>query len=222
MHHIADDIEVVRNAQPRRSVDVNHLLPRGEDIRRHEEVEIAHIERERRDRREQVLCPPRSVLLLAPENPTPRPLEAAKLLLSLARKAQRGEYTSPEGKSPYQLLCEWLEVAEQYAEKVGLDVDDTVESNAAIARAEEAEQAADPKQIVEPAKIDGQLIRFAGPAVTVNPDGKALPAYDEDEDPISTRKLNIERIIKKDGLEIYNHHTDLTDEDEFVRWLRGS
>lgn len=25
-----------------------------------------------------------------------------------------------------------------------------------------------------------------------------------------------------DGLEIYNHHTDLIDEDEFVKWLRGS
>lgn len=144
-----------------------------------------------------------TALLLHPENPTPRPLEAAKLLLALARKAQRGEYTSPEAKSPYQLLCEWLEVAEQYAEEVGLDVDDTIESNAAIARAEAEEQVAEPQQVSEPAKVNGQLIRFAGPAVAVDSDGKALPPYDEDEDPISPRKLNIEQIVKQDGLEVY-------------------
>lgn len=142
-------------------------------------------------------------LLLAPENPSPRPLEAAKLLLSLARKAAKGEYTSPEGKSSYQLLIEWLEVAEQHAEEVGLDVDDTVDSNAAIAKAEAEEEAAADQQPTEPAKVDGELIRFAGPAVAVDGDGKVLPAYDEDEDPISPRKLNIERIIKKDGLAVY-------------------
>jgi hypothetical protein len=29
-------------------------------------------------------------------------------------------------------------------------------------------------------------------------------------------------LAELDGLEIYNHHTDLTDENEFVKWLRGS
>lgn len=143
-----------------------------------------------------------TALLLSPENPTPRPLEAAKLLLSLARKAAKGEYTSPEGKSPYQLLCEWLEVVEQYAEEVGLDVDDTVESNAAIADARDKEEA-DTNPPLEPAKVDGNLIRFAGPAVSVDGDGKALAPYDEDEDPTSSRKLNIEHIIKQDGLAVY-------------------
>ncbi len=143
-----------------------------------------------------------TALLLSPENPTPRPLEAAKLLLSLARKAAKNEYTSPEGKSPYQLLCEWLEVAEQYAEEVGFDVDETIISNAAIAKAEEEELSA-PQPSAEPAAVNGTLIRFAGPAVAVDSDGKILSPYEEDEDPTSTRKLNIERIIKKDGLEIY-------------------
>ncbi len=141
-------------------------------------------------------------LLLYSENPAPRPLEAAKLLFSLARKASRGEYTSPEGKSPYQLLCEWLEVVEQYAEDVGLDVEETDESHTAIAKVEEENQAA-VEHPPEPARIDGQLMRFAGPAVAVSSDGKPLPAYDEDEDPLSPRKLNIERIILKDGLEVY-------------------
>lgn len=143
-----------------------------------------------------------TALLLSSENSSPRPLEAAKLLLSLARKAARGEYTSPEGKSPYQLLCEWLDVAEQHAEDVGMDVDETVDSNATLAR-DDAEKEAAATNPPEPAKLEGKLIRFAGPAVAVDSEGKPLPAYDEDEDPLSRRKLNIERIIQKDGLEVY-------------------
>ncbi|KAL4250421.1 crooked-neck family protein [Abortiporus biennis] len=143
-----------------------------------------------------------TALLLAPENPSPRPLEAAKLSLSLARKAARGEYTSPEGKSPYQLLCDWIEVVEQHAEEVGMDVEETDESHATIAKAE-ADKLAASQQQPEPVKVDGKLIRFSGPAVPVNSEGKALPPYDEDEDPLSPRKLNIEHIIKNDGLEVY-------------------
>ncbi|THH33001.1 hypothetical protein EUX98_g1190 [Antrodiella citrinella] len=145
-----------------------------------------------------------TALLLSPENPFPRPLETAKLLLSLARKAARGEYTSPEGKSPYQLLCDFLDVMEQYAENVGMDVDETEASHAEIAAKEEAAQAASANQ-TEPQAVSktGDLIRFAGPAVVVDAQGKALPTYDEDEDPLSTRKLNIEHIIFQDGLQVY-------------------
>ncbi|KAI0736927.1 protein prenylyltransferase [Fomitopsis betulina] len=142
-----------------------------------------------------------TALLLSENNPDPRPLEAAKLLLSLARKAARGEYTSPEGKSPYQLLGDFLDVIEEHAEEVGMDVDDTLESHEAHAKAEEEQQVtAIP---TEPASVVGQLIRFAGPAVAVSSDGKTLPPYDEDEDPINPRTLNIERIVHKDGLEVY-------------------
>ncbi|TFY60711.1 hypothetical protein EVJ58_g4979 [Rhodofomes roseus] len=143
-----------------------------------------------------------TALLLSENNPDPRPLDAAKLLLSLARKAARGEYTSPEGKSPYQLLGDFLDVVEQHAEEVGMDVDATVESHEAHAKAEEEQQSSTVP--TEPASVDGQLIRFAGPAVAVGSDGKTpLPPYDEDEDPIRPRKLNIERIVHKDGLEVY-------------------
>lgn len=140
-----------------------------------------------------------TTILLAPATGEPRPLEAAKLLLSLARKAARGEYTSPEGKSPYQILGDWLDIVEKFSDDVGLDVDETRESNAAIAKAE-AESADAPKDIPEPVSVDGKLIRFGGPAVPVAADGKP---YDADEDPASPRKLNIERIIQKDGLDVY-------------------
>ncbi|EMD38479.1 hypothetical protein CERSUDRAFT_135308 [Gelatoporia subvermispora B] len=144
-----------------------------------------------------------TAILLSPENSDPRPLEAAKLLLSLARKAAKGEYTSPEGKSPYQLLLDWLEVVEQHADEVGMDVDDTVTSNEAKAKAEKEQQAASQRP-AEPASVNGELIRFAGPAVPVASDGKTLLSpYDEDEDPINSRKLNIEYIIQNDGLEVY-------------------
>ena len=79
-------------------------------------------------------------ILLSPTNPSPRPLEAAKLLLSLARKAAKGEYTSPEGKSPYQLLGEWLDVVENYPEEVGIGVQETV-SNATAKEKADAEAA---------------------------------------------------------------------------------
>lgn len=139
-------------------------------------------------------------ILLSPVDSSPRPLEAAKLLLSLARKAARGEYISPEAKSPYQLLGDFIDVVERFSDEVGLDVQDTVRSNEANAKADAEAQNAHTQ---DPALADGQLIRVAGPAVPVSADGKSLPAYDEDEDPLSKRKLNIERIIHKDGLAVY-------------------
>ncbi|KIK63667.1 hypothetical protein GYMLUDRAFT_40747 [Collybiopsis luxurians FD-317 M1] len=139
-------------------------------------------------------------LLLNPIDGKARPLEAAKLLLSLARKAAKGEYQSPEGKSSYQLLGDWIEVVEKFSDDVGLDVEETVKSNASAAEAE-AKKAEN--EGVEPASVDGQLIRMAGPAVAVDADGKALPPYDEDVDYKSPRKLNIEQIIDKDGFAVY-------------------
>ncbi|GJJ12268.1 hypothetical protein Clacol_006509 [Clathrus columnatus] len=106
-------------------------------------------------------------LLLAPTNPTPRPLEAAKLLLKLERQAARGEYVSPDGKSPYQLLGDWLDVVENHAEEVGLGVEEM--------------------------KIAESEIQLDGEVSTV----------DEDEDPSSSRKLDIEKLVHKDGLEVY-------------------
>ena len=75
--------------------------------------------------------------------------------MSLARKAARGDYTSPESKSPYQLLENWIEVGEKYPEEVGLDVDETIQSNEDILKAgSEAAKAS----AAEPVTIGGQLI----------------------------------------------------------------
>ncbi|KZT41990.1 protein prenylyltransferase [Sistotremastrum suecicum HHB10207 ss-3] len=101
----------------------------------------------------------------------PRPLEAAKLLLGLARKAAKGEYTSAEGKSPYQLLSDWIDVVEKFPEQVGLSLEE----------------------------LENE------PEISTNVDAENgdKAAYDEDEDPRSSKKQNIERIVRKDGLEVY-------------------
>lgn len=139
-----------------------------------------------------------ATLLLNPVNSDPRPLESAKLLLSLSRKASKGEYVSPEDKSPYQLLESFIDVVEKFSEHVGLDVEETVESNKAIAEAEESTE-----QAPEPVSVDGKLIRVGGPAIPVTANGDATKPYDANEDPLNPKKLNIEVIIKKDGLGVY-------------------
>lgn len=139
-------------------------------------------------------------ILLSPTNSAPRPLEAAKLLLSLARKAARGEYQSPEGKSPYQLLEDWIDVVEKYPEEVGLDLDETLVSDADRGR---EDAAAEDAASTETTSSNGQLIRMGGPAVPVSADGKPSVPYSEDEDTMSLKKINIEAVIRKDGLEVY-------------------
>jgi len=136
-------------------------------------------------------------LLLSPSNPSPRPLEAAKLLLRLSRKAARGEFVSTEGKSPYQLLGDLLDVVEAHAEDVGLGTEEL----ASLAEADEQSEDGNTKGFQQ--QNDTSLIRFAGPPTAVGADGKPAPVYDEDEDPDSPRKLDTEKIVRKDGLEVY-------------------
>jgi pre-mRNA-splicing factor SYF1 len=136
-------------------------------------------------------------LLLSPSNPSPRPLEAAKLLLRLSRKAARGEFVSSEGKSPYHLLGDLLDVVESHAEEIGLGIEE-------LASIEADDQSADGNAKDPQQQQNGtSLIRFAGPPITVGADGKPAPVYDEDEDPDSPRKLDVEKIIRKDGLGVY-------------------
>lgn len=152
----------------------------------------------------------------------PRPLPAAKYLLSLARKAAKGTYTPLEGKSPYQLFVDFLELVENFAEDVGLDAEDTEEIMAELKEREHAEQLQqaedENKQQAESASVGGKLIRFEGAPVSVEEHAakknaatttvaKVAPTekekYDESSDPASSKKLNVELIVKEDGLEVY-------------------
>ena len=136
-------------------------------------------------------------LLLSPSNPSPRPLEAAKLLLRLSRKAARGEYISSEGKSPYQLLGDLLDVVEAHAEQIGLGIEELGSTEA-----DEEPLDRDAKELQQQ-QNGNSLIRFAGPPTTVGADGKPATVYDEDEDPNSPRRLDIEKVIRNDGLAVY-------------------
>jgi pre-mRNA-splicing factor SYF1 len=138
-------------------------------------------------------------ILLSPDNPERRPLEAAKLLLGLARKAAQGKYTSPEGKSPYQLLGEWVDTVEQYAEEVGMDTEECEKNTAENKDADEAEAKAGEMAPPPVPTGGGPLMRMG----TVTSRAQGQEPYDKDTDPTSTRKLNIERIIRRDGLEVY-------------------
>ena len=138
-------------------------------------------------------------ILLSPDNPEPRPLEAAKLLLGLARKAAKGRYTSPEGKSPYQLLGEWIEVVEQYAEEVGMGIEEGDRNTAENKDADELEFKAAEMPPPPVPRGTSSLVRMGASSRQV----EGQEPYDEDTDPSSTRKLNIERIIRRNGLEVY-------------------
>ncbi|KAG8910603.1 pre-mRNA-splicing factor syf1 [Tulasnella sp. 417] len=104
------------------------------------------------------------------------------------------------------MLCDWIEMVEKHAEDVGFDADEVDE--AAAQRKEEEKKAEEQKKEQEqPAGVNGKLIRFARPPTV---DGaKAPPPYDEHEDTRSPRKLDIEKIVKQDGLAIYKDQAGL-------------
>ncbi|ODO00661.1 pre-mRNA-splicing factor SYF1 [Cryptococcus wingfieldii CBS 7118] len=152
-----------------------------------------------------------------------RPLTAAKYLLSIARRAQQNLYSSLEGKSPYQLFVDFLELIEKYADQVGMDEEQTLElqeaEKALRERAEESEEKEKEKEpsapTEEPASVNGRLMRIAGPPVPLesgkifkpvdavsNKKTAELP-YDEDTDPSSERLLDVEGIVHRDGLDVY-------------------
>ncbi|KAK8849485.1 pre-mRNA-splicing factor SYF1 [Kwoniella newhampshirensis] len=152
---------------------------------------------------------------------SPRPLAAAKYLLSIARRASKNLYSSLEGKSPYQLFVDFLELVERYADEVGMSEEETLELQATrkavedkVGESSTAEEGA--ATVEEPASLNGRLMRIAGPPIPVGQAKLHKPAnavsvkngteelqYDEDADPASSRLLDVEGIVERDGLEIY-------------------
>ena len=154
----------------------------------------------------------------------PRPLSAAKYLLSIARRAARNTYTPGEGKSPYQLFVDFLELVEKYAEDVGMSEEETIELHAtrkAVEQAEkeeEEEAAKETEAAEEPVNVEGRLMRIAGPpvplasasrvvkpmnAVTAKSVIPEVEVYDEDTDAANARLLDVEGIVERDGLKVY-------------------
>lgn len=124
-------------------------------------------------------------------------MAAAKYLLSLARKATAGTYVPLEGKSPYQLFVDFLELAEQYSEEIGLTEDEADELKA---QAESAPAEAAPKP--EAASVNGKLIRIPGKGETVEASVQAVKVSPE-EDPANSSRIDVEAVVAKDGLAVY-------------------
>ena len=167
------------------------------------------------------------------ESEPSQPLVAAKYLLSIARRAAKNLFTPSEGKSPYQLFVDFLELVESHAESVGMDEEQTLElrnaqtqpngvnGDASEENGEDGEAKEAPKiPLIEPASVEGRLMRIAGPPIPLagqqaqiirpanQKNSKAAPVteveiYDEDTDPSNSRLLDVEGVVHKDGLQVY-------------------
>ncbi|GMK55184.1 hypothetical protein CspeluHIS016_0202400 [Cutaneotrichosporon spelunceum] len=150
----------------------------------------------------------------------PQPLAAAKYLLLLARRAAQNLYSSLEGKSPYQLFVDFLELVEKYADEVGMDEDQTLEMQEARRAVQEAVDGEEEEEEAPAQPKSGdRLNRIAGPAVPTSSGGtlhKPPPKLggagkqsdtqvleDEDTDPSNPRPLDVEGIVLRDGLNVY-------------------
>ncbi|WAR64001.1 hypothetical protein PtB15_16B160 [Puccinia triticina] len=156
-------------------------------------------------------------------------LVAAKLLLGLVRRARRGKYKSPDGKSPYQLLLDFLELCEKFPSKIGISLKETIRRRQAPAPQEEAPNpAGDPPNPSapddSPAPFKG-LIRMAGAPIPVPNRQKSRPsedaeAYDPDTDPSNPSKLDIEQIVEIEGLSVYKDQLGLIFTSLATYWIK--
>ena len=136
-------------------------------------------------------------LLLNSSQAKSRSLEACKLLLRLSRLARENHYISPQGKSPYMLLNDWLEVCSEYADIIGVDVEKA--------------------SVLEPLQVGGRQNQLdttlLPPAVAnqlkqqqkeqQNQQQTEEELYDADTDPSNSSLLDVDSLVRKDGLNIY-------------------
>ncbi len=154
----------------------------------------------------------------AEEDPTlpSRALEAAKLLLQLARAGADGTYVSPERKSPLQLLLAWLALVDRFPEEIGMAEEEEEEERKRRGlkgifdeedAGEEGEKAAEESGMIVPA----QARKGKAPAsATAQKQEQAQlngvssdPHRKWETDPLDGRKLPISLILQADGLAKY-------------------
>lgn len=125
------------------------------------------------------------------KGPGSKTLEASKLLLGLARGAMDGSYISPEGKSPYQLFIEWLELTEKYPEEIGLDPEEEKQALQSTAGTSAN------------GRSSGQHITKRGQtkAAAAREASKASSTKQSETDPLDPTRLNVTAIIQNDGLD---------------------
>ncbi|GAA5857946.1 hypothetical protein JCM8547_006632 [Rhodosporidiobolus lusitaniae] len=126
-----------------------------------------------------------------------RPLEAAKRLLDLARKIQKGEVTAAgaDGKSAYQVLVEFLEVVEKYPEEVGVEADESRQLRTARETAEAAAEQAAASTVA----VNGDAKDSKKRTNVIDP-----PALDPSVlDPTRSNLLDVDSLLRTHGLRIY-------------------
>ncbi|KAI9623400.1 hypothetical protein H4Q26_014568 [Puccinia striiformis f. sp. tritici PST-130] len=163
-------------------------------------------------------------------------LVAAKLLLGLVRKARKGKYKSPDGKSPYQLLLDFMELCEKFPTQVGISLKETLRrrERVKLAVTKDTETTlveskdSDNKELATPGPFNG-LIRMAGAPVPVNAtlprSGREKPeenteAYDPDVDPANPSKLDIDLIVESEGLSVYKDQLGLLFTNLATYWIK--
>lgn len=142
-----------------------------------------------------------------------RALEASKLLLSLARRSVEGSYVSPDSKSPYNLLIEWLELCEKYPDQIGMSIEEE-EEYVSLKNELSKEQKTDEdsnKEGEESSSSRGGSTngrgrgrgrgRGASNSNRQTSKSKKLPSIESQTDPLDKSKLPIGEIILKDGIE---------------------
>ncbi|EIW71711.1 hypothetical protein TREMEDRAFT_43021 [Tremella mesenterica DSM 1558] len=140
----------------------------------------------------------------------PQPLTAAKYLLLLARRAAKSTYIPLDGKSPYQLFVDFMELVEKYAEDVGMTEEETLAIRPAQSTSDAAPMTHGEQQVREQqepenqsASVEGRLMRIAGPPIPTKSGQLDESIEDEDTDPSNPRLLDVEHIVERDGLQVY-------------------
>ncbi|KAI9617353.1 hypothetical protein H4Q26_013225 [Puccinia striiformis f. sp. tritici PST-130] len=176
------------------------------------------------------------VQFLVAEAESKTALVAAKLLLGLVRKARKGKYKSPDGKSPYQLLLDFMELCEKFPTQVGISLKETLRrrERVKLAVTKDTETTlveskdSDNKELATPGPFNG-LIRMAGAPVPVNAtlprSGREKPeenteAYDPDVDPANPSKLDIDLIVESEGLSVYKDQLGLLFTNLATYWIK--
>ncbi|KAA1067564.1 pre-mRNA-splicing factor syf1 [Puccinia graminis f. sp. tritici] len=158
-------------------------------------------------------------------------LVAAKLLLGLVRKARRGKYKSPDGKSPYQLLLDFIELCDKFPSQVGISLKETLRrrqkpsSQHPNTTIDHQDSIKDATSGETPAPFNG-LIRIAGAPVPLHPSStrdkisQEAEAYDPDTDPANPSKLDIEQIVEMEGLSVYKDQIGLIFTNLATYWIK--
>lgn len=161
-------------------------------------------------------------------------LVAAKLLLGLVRKARKGKYKSPDGKSPYQLLLDFMELCEKFPLQIGISLKETIrrrQKSTALHNQPHEELVKNQSQLENPPPFNG-LIRMAGAPIPYNsqnppPQTGGKPkndnvteAYDPDVDSSNPSKLDIDRIVEVEGFDIYKDQLGLIYTNLATYWIK--